>query len=202
VESALAHARQSLEIALRIGSTFSRVAAYSAVGHAHLLRGEWDESVDAIEQCLEVTRDRRTGVEQESRALVTLAEAHLGRGDLGRARAAADEAVERARRGGTVINEPAAQIALTRVLLRAEGAGARSAIEAALDRASTLLRETGAKIHEPGVHIERAELARLLGDEATRQRELREAHRLFTAMGATARAEEVARQLTSVSATG
>ena len=37
--------------------------------------------------------------------------------------------------------------------------------------------------------------ARLAGDEATRQRELREAHRLFIEMGAPIRAEQVATQL-------
>jgi len=45
------------------------------------------------------------------------------------------------------------------------------------------------------VHVERAALGRILGDEATRQRELREAHRLFTEMGATARAEQVVKEL-------
>jgi hypothetical protein len=40
-----------------------------------------------------------------------------------------------------------------------------------------------------------AELARLSDDKATRQRELREAHRLFTEMGAPIRAAEVAREL-------
>jgi hypothetical protein len=41
------------------------------------------------------------------------------------------------------------------------------------------------------------ELARLLGDSATRERELREAHRLLTEMGAPIRAEQVARELGS-----
>jgi len=35
----------------------------------------------------------------------------------------------------------------------------------------------------------------LTGDEATRQRELREAHRLFLEIGAPIRAEQVAREL-------
>jgi len=43
--------------------------------------------------------------------------------------------------------------------------------------------------------LERAELARLIGDGAARERALREAHRLFTEMGATARAEQMARQI-------
>ena len=98
-------------------------------------------------------------------------------------------------RQGTLLNEPRAQLARARVLLRTEGAGAHSAIEAALDRALTLAQQIGAKIHEPEVHLVRAELARLAGDEAARQRELTEARRLFSEMGATVRAEQVELQL-------
>ena len=43
----------------------------------------------------------------------------------------------------------------------------------------------------------RAELARVLGDEALRERELREARRLHTEMGATRHAERVSRELDS-----
>jgi hypothetical protein len=56
---------------------------------------------------------------------------------------------------------------------------------------------SGAKSYEPFLHVERAELARLTGDEVTRQREFREAHRLFLEIGAPIRAAEVARELES-----
>ena len=42
---------------------------------------------------------------------------------------------------------------------------------------------------------ERAELARLSADGAARERELREAHRLFTEIGAPIRAAEVVKEL-------
>jgi hypothetical protein len=48
---------------------------------------------------------------------------------------------------------------------------------------------------KPHVYLKRAELARLTGDEAGRERELREAHRLFIEMGAPIRAPEVAKEL-------
>jgi hypothetical protein len=54
---------------------------------------------------------------------------------------------------------------------------------------------SAAKSYEPFLHLERAELARLTGDEASRELALREVHRLFTAMGATARAEQMAKEL-------
>ena len=51
------------------------------------------------------------------------------------------------------------------------------------------------KMLEPFISLERAELARLARDEATRERELREAHRLFTEIGAPIRAAELAKEL-------
>ena len=76
-----------------------------------------------------------------------------------------------------------------------DGADGAAGIEAALRDAMALVEATEARAYAPFVHVERAALARLLGDETTRERELREAHRLFTEMGATARAEQVAREL-------
>jgi len=54
---------------------------------------------------------------------------------------------------------------------------------------------SGAKSYEPFLHVARAELARLTRDETTRERELREAHRLFLEIGAPIRAEQVAKEL-------
>jgi hypothetical protein len=75
------------------------------------------------------------------------------------------------------------------------GAQATREIEAALAEADAWLEMSGAKSCEPFLCVERAELARLNGDDAARQRELREAHRLFLEIGAPIRAEQVAREL-------
>src|SRR5207244_1036435 len=71
---------------------------------------------------------------------------------------------------------------------------ARHTIESALGRALSLVGETGGKALEPFIRVELSNLARLAGDEATRRRELHEAHVLFTEMGAPLRAEPVARE--------
>ena len=65
----------------------------------------------------------------------------------------------------------------------------------ALRQALALLEETGARCHEPFILVELAALAGLTGEQAARRGFLREAHRLFTEMGATPRAEQVAREL-------
>jgi hypothetical protein len=76
-----------------------------------------------------------------------------------------------------------------------EGIRARGAIEAALERAHAVATRIDARVHGPFIHLERAELARLTGDAAGAARERREAQRLFAEVGATARAEQVARAL-------
>ena len=100
-----------------------------------------------------------------------------------------------ARRRGTRTYEIEAHIVLGRVLIQA--GARREEVEEPLDVALRLVEETGARGHLPIIHLERAALARVLGDDTSRQRELREAHRLFTEMGATTRAEQVARELGS-----
>jgi hypothetical protein len=91
--------------------------------------------------------------------------------------------------------QPVAQLALTRVLLRTKGVASQAAIDAAVEETSRLVQIQKSKSLGPFVCLERAKLARLLGDETTRQRELREAYRLFVEMGAPIRAAAVAKEL-------
>ena len=88
-----------------------------------------------------------------------------------------------------------AHLARARVLLQTDCAQASGEIGADLRRAQAIAKETGARAYEPFVYEERSNLARLTGDDATHQRELREAHRLFTEMGATGHAERLAKEL-------
>jgi len=82
-----------------------------------------------------------------------------------------------------------------RALRESRGVQATGKIEATLAEAAAWLEMSGAKSYEAFLHLERAELARLNGDDSARQRELRKAHRLFTEIGAPIRAAEVARVL-------
>jgi hypothetical protein len=116
-------------------------------------------------------------------------------GDIARARALADEALAVADRIGAVVDGIFARRTLARVLLAQEGATAARAIEEALDGAERLIEQTGALSFRPLVLLERAALAHLVGDTAARQRALREAHRVFTAIGATGHAERLVPEL-------
>jgi adenylate cyclase len=196
VEGALGQARQAVEAAATASWGF-RMAALASLGRAHLLARDWPQAVEAMTGALAVMRERRVFLVSESWYLATLAEASLGAGDPGRARETADLALARTRQHHTRVFEIAALLAWARVRLATEDADGATGIEAALRDAMALVEATGARAHAPFIHVERAALAHLLGDEATRQRELREAHRLFIEMGATARAEQVSRELGS-----
>ena len=64
-------------------------------------------------------------------------------------------------------------------------------VRSALAQATALVEATGALAFAPFIHIERARLAELTGDSAGREREMREAQRLFTEMGAPIRARQM-----------
>jgi ATP/maltotriose-dependent transcriptional regulator MalT len=191
------HARQAMEIAEQIGSSLMRLFALSMLGRAHLLSGDGHDAVAAAEQALTVAREQRAGLHYEPMLLALLANARLGLGETAAGRAAAEEALDVARRRGHRWGEIEATFILVRVLLRADGARATGRVETALAEAAAIIEATGLDLFMPFLHVERAALARATGDELTRRRELREAHRLFTSIGAPIRAEQVAHELGS-----
>ena len=198
-EAALSHAQQGLEIAERIGSSLSRAWAWFSLGLAEEMRGEWRRAIEALERSVEIARESSTAGERDAMRLALLGESYLGIGDLERARALVEEGLEIGHARGHRSHEIHASLALARVLLGSAGPAARAEIEAALARALELARDTEAKAFEPLVHVELAELARQSGDEEGRERELREAHRLFTEIGASGHAERLSAELATVS---
>jgi tetratricopeptide (TPR) repeat protein len=194
-EAALAHSQQAVDVAERIGGSFVRAYAWLTLGSAELMRGQWRQAIDAIERSLAIVRQGRTGVERNAWRLVLLGEAHLGLGDVARAHGLVTEGLETAHARGHRPDETYARLAQARVLLGSPNTIARAEVEAALARVLELARETGAKAFEPLVHVELAELALKLGDEEGSERELREAYRLFTEIGASGHADRLASKL-------
>jgi class 3 adenylate cyclase/tetratricopeptide (TPR) repeat protein len=183
--------RRSLEIAERSGSSSERLNAHERLAKMLTSAGHAQEALLLAERAVAILRDTGSFGASEARVLKTQAEAQLAAGLLDDARATAEEAISAGRRIGTRLYEAEAQLALARVLLRSEGAGAAAAIRTALDRGETIHAETGAKNRRPFVHLERAELARLENDAPTRERELRTALGLFGEMAAPIRVREV-----------
>ena len=148
----------------------------------------------SLEQALAIGRKRQLQL-WEGRARAVMAAAHLGLGDRARALTLAEEAICFTRRLGSRVWEFSALLTRIRALRETQGLRATREIEGALAEADAWLEMSDAKNYEPFLHVERAELARLSGDDTARRRELREAHRLFTEIGAPIRAEQVAREL-------
>ncbi len=188
--AARSHARHAVEIAEKIGVRGSVASAQALLGTAHLMNRDWPAATQALERAITIGRERGHWQQDEPAWLADLAEAYLGAGRRDEAERAASEALALARARGLTLHELRAWYALARVALRTDAARARDA----LARATALVEQTNARAYVPFLLVERAELARLFGDEAY-QRELREAHRLFTAMGATGHAERIATRI-------
>ncbi len=182
---ALEHARRGLDIAEKTGSFFSQVIAFANLGRALAFRGEWQEAVGAFEKSLDIARARKIGCDVEAGILADLAEVNSSIGNHQAALALAREAIDLAHQRGVKVEECRAHLVIARVLLRAEGASKQRAVRKALETAAAIARETEARVYEPFIHLELAEIARLAGDEAARASELRISSELFAEIGAT-----------------
>jgi len=191
----LAAARESVEIAERLGSHFSRSLAALSQAAAHLARCEWGEALAAADRANELAYESNTAFQYIPFGLALGAEALFEMNDCEAAIARAREAIELSQRYSVPPYEIHAQTALARALVRA---GRPDAVErggAALERAEVLLGEFGMAGWEPWVAVARAEVAQAAGDDAAHERHLRRAYQLFTEQGAAARAEAVADEL-------
>jgi adenylate cyclase len=187
---ALAHSRRAVEVAERLSTASFLGAAYGCLGRALMAHGLWGDAVEAFDHAIE----RGTGLSVVlGRAWRPLA--LLGCGDSAAAREAAEKGVMLTERTGARVIEVDARLERALVLLRTGGLSDRSKIESDLGRVEELVGETGCELRRPSVHEIRAELARLVGDDAAHERELRTAHGLFTEMGATTHADRLAREL-------
>ena len=191
-EEALRAGRHGLEQAERSGSRFDAVAGRCWLGQAHVAAGNWREAAELLESAAALAREQTTALDIILLASWALPSSHLGLGDVGRARALADAALEQC--SAQAARVPLCRVHLVRAAIAAADPQAQSGqAEADLDAAERLVTETGANALLPQIHEGRAALA--VG--AAREGCLREAHRLFTEMGATGHAERLARELGS-----
>jgi class 3 adenylate cyclase/tetratricopeptide (TPR) repeat protein len=184
-DASVAHAGKAIEIAERIGDSYSRAWGWCWLGLAERGRGDWRRAIEALETSVCLSEERQTAVEGQSLRLALLGECHAGLGELERARALALEAVDVARTQGHAIWEAYANLALGRVLL---ACGEVDAVDPVLTRALRVVRRTRTRIFEAPIHVELAALARAAGDRSRAEHELSEARRVFTEVGAPAQA--------------
>jgi hypothetical protein len=195
-DRALASARQVEEITRRLGEPPVMVAhTQLAFGYAHLAAGQAADAIEPARAALDLFR--RVEKHEAGIAANLLAEALLQAGDLSAAEGAAEETIVLCLRSLRGLYEAQAHGVMARALLRRDGAAARDAVEAALACAAELIERTGARTLAPALCEWRAELAAVLGDDATREELLREAEQDYTEIGAprhAARLEQVLRK--------
>ncbi len=188
-EGALHAAREAVEAGERVG-TRERSIAYLALAEAHAAAGEWDRARDAAERALSI--DERGASYLMS--LNALTEICIETGDYRRAAEGVTEARTLGQRPGQR-HELEGKLAQARLLLRAEGLAAADRAEAILAELRDTCETLGARLLLPRIDLETAELARLRGDDTARERALRQAHRLYTEMGATGHVERMKKEL-------
>ncbi len=183
---ALEHARRHMELAEKLGGASNRVQACSSLGGALSRAGHPQEAIPWLEEA------RALGWTTIAGSVGGLASALLLGGDPERALAIAREDVVGNAELGQQLQELELQIELVEVAARC---GQEAEARAALARASDLAARTECRILMPAIHEAAAVLAESLKDGEKQQAELREALRLYQALGATGHAERLAREI-------
>lgn len=186
---AIAMGRKAIDSSEKIGSVLARVGAYCFNGLACVLAEEWNAARENLERSLELSSTNHAGQFFDVFTKPGLAEALLGLGIVDAALEQAYDAVETATNFENPVGEVAAQLALARVLLATGSADTLTVIQSALDRAKEIVQETGAHSYEPQILVERARLAKLLGDQNTFEKFNQDAQRIFIELGAAGHAE-------------
>ncbi len=188
-------ARQTMDLATRLGSPFIMGWATGVLGTAHRMREEWDAAISVLKAELAITRERRTGLLVEAVAIANLALAYLGKGDAEKALRTVTQAIEVARERGSRVFECDALLAKAEVLIRLRDPADLGEVEDMLAQAQTILEDTGAVSRQPAVHEQRAKLALACGDRKRWKEELRAALHGYTSLGAHGHAERLQRDL-------
>ncbi len=187
-DDSLTRAAEAVRLAEETNNSFLLACALRGQALATMAAARPVEAIAACDRALTECRAARGGLQFEGEHLNQLACARLAVGDLAGAERAAAEAVAVARRQGAEVVECHALLIRAQTL-RAAGA-AEVVVRADLNSALDLVRETGAHSYAPFI---REELARLDDDE----KEMEEALRLYSQIGATGHARRLEAELSS-----
>jgi tetratricopeptide (TPR) repeat protein len=188
-------AEEGVRVAEDTGNLNLQPLVLCALGIAHLNVERSEDAVRACELAVRVASEHSVWQFEEGSLFTFRSFAHLGAGDREAAARAAEDAVSASVRRKTPIFECGALVARSRSGRLTDSADARQAAGADLDRAVRTIDQTGAEAWRPFVHREYAELARVAGDDARFDAELRESLRLFDAMGARGHAAQARQEL-------
>ena len=145
-EVAYKHATEAFRMADDSANAAGQVIALTAAGTSLCGLHRFPEAVEALTQGLDLARSLRVALFDEGVLLAHLAAAHLATGRLEAAAAAADEAVEVARRQGAPVIECHAHLVRARVGRASGDPAAQVAADVAAGLA--LVEQTGAVLYE------------------------------------------------------
>jgi tetratricopeptide (TPR) repeat protein len=145
------HADRAFSIASRTGNPYLRVYAQACRGLSHIVAGKLTSAIEDLTEALRFARSRKAGLENEPRILADLANAYRMNGDDERASSTVHEAIRVATERHTRIPECLARIIRGQILGRAAGNDEKAEGARELERATALMRETGAVLFEPFV---------------------------------------------------
>jgi hypothetical protein len=123
-----------------------------------VLLGEAEHAIAPLEDALELARESRVGLEQQSLQLALLSEAKLAAGDRHSALQSAQQATATGERQGVNIYLPHAYVALAEALLAGEDANDMTAAQEALQNATAAVQATGAHAELPFIERTREKL--------------------------------------------
>jgi adenylate cyclase len=147
--AATRHANQIAHLAARAVIPYWFVIASYCQGLAASTAGEFVEADGFLQQALDASRRGKAGLEYEARILAFQANNLMRAGDLGRAGELAVEAIVVARRKADRLAECHASLVAAEVYSKRSGSQHREEAHRLLDRANTLIEETGARAYEP-----------------------------------------------------
>jgi len=188
----LASVRQGVESAERTGVPFLLSSALASFGDALRLEQRYTEALEAYEKTLDLIRTKRVGLMFEPLIVSGQALVDSALGEHEKAMAQARSALEESVRRGDRFGEGRARLTLARVLLAAGDPGLHDEVGETVERAEALCEETGMRVYLPPLLEVRAALAERRGNSQEADEKLREAHRLYTEMGATGHAKRLA----------
>jgi class 3 adenylate cyclase len=194
-DAALSVSQGIIARAVAVGAPYWRAGGLQALSYTRALRGEWATLIAEYDEAAGLVN-----VASAPGLRALRAEALWRIGDLDRARECADALEPHFLRSDAVnqlgpTHRYSARLSLARVRLGLEGVNARARIEALIDRQAELVRRDESTIGAAFIALERAALARALGNATEVRSQLEFARAAFAAAPAPRMVDEVDREL-------
>jgi class 3 adenylate cyclase/tetratricopeptide (TPR) repeat protein len=140
------HAERAFLIAVKAGNPYLRVYVLAYRGLSHIVAGRLNSAIEDLSDALSFARSRKAGLENESRILADLANAHRLNGDTATALTTVDEAIKVATERHARIPECLARIVRADLLLRSVSNDEKAEGLKELEFAEALMQKTGAML--------------------------------------------------------